>query len=299
MPVSTAIVAAALTAAAPAAPAASLTPAPIAEHQRACAGRTGWSDPAPPIRIHANVYDVGTCGIVVLLVAGPAGHILIDSSDVDSAPLVLANLRRLGVRPTDVKLLLASHEHIDHVGGMAALRRATGAALLARAPARPVLESGTAAADDPQRTILPRFPGVPVARTVRDGEVVRLGPLRLTAIATPGHTLGGTSWTWRSCGGTACRTIVYADSLSAVAGEGYRFTDHPARVATLRATIAKVARLPCDMIVTPHPDASALYARLAGSGDRATCATYAAAATKRLNDRLASETAGSRRPSVR
>lgn len=294
MPVSTAIFAAAFAAGLPAEPIPTLTPAPLAEHQRACAGRSGWSDPAPPIRIYANVYDVGTCGIVVLLIAGPTGHILIDSADRDAAPLVLANLRRLGVAPGDVKLLLASHEHMDHVGGMAALRRATGAALLARAPARPVLESGTAAADDPQRTILPPFAGVPVARIVRDGEVVRLGPLRLTAIATPGHTLGGTSWTWRSCEAAACRTIVYADSLSAIAGDGYRFTDHPARVATLRTTFAKVARLPCDLIVTPHPEASALYPRLAGSGARATCATYAAAASKRLNDRLASEAAGPR-----
>jgi metallo-beta-lactamase class B len=267
-------------------------PASMAEHRASCAGKTDWSDPAPPLRIFGNVYDIGTCTITVLLVTGPKGHIVIDAATAEAVPSILANIRRLGLRPMDVRLLLSSHEHVDHAGGLAALRRATGASLLATAAARPLLASGKPALDDPQRTILPPAPAVPVERTVRDGEVVALGPLRLIAHTTPGHSPGGTSWSWRSCDGATCRDIVYADSLSAVSADGYRFTDHPTYVTRLRAAIAKVGGLKCDLLVTPHPSASQLYERLEGAmplSDPAQCTAYAALARANLEKRLADE----------
>lgn len=275
------------------------TPATIAEHQARCAGKDGWSDPAPPIRIFANVYDIGTCGITVLLIVGDRGSIVIDGATAPAAPSILANIRRLGLRPSDVKLLLSSHEHHDHAGGLSALRRATGARMIARAAARPVLESGVTAPGDPQRDgDRPGYPGVRVDWIVRDGETVVLGSLRLTALATPGHSPGGTSWTWRSCAGTTCRTIVYADSVSAVSSDGYRFTAHPAYVATLRHSIDRIARLPCDLLVTPHPQASDLYPRLAGRmplADGRGCARYAADGRAGLDRRLAREGRGEQR----
>lgn len=267
-------------------------PASFAEHQARCAGKDGWSDPAPPVRIIGNVYDIGTCGIVVLLVTGPAGNIVIDAATPEAVPSILANIRRLGLRPADVRILLSTHEHVDHAGGLAALQRATGATLIATAVARPALESGSPTADDPQKGLLPDFPGARVGRVVRDGEIVRLGPLRLTAHATPGHAPGSTSWSWTSCAGKTCRRVVYADSLSAVSADGYRFADHPAYVATLRASIAKIGRLPCDLVITPHPAASDLYERLAGKkplSDKAACANYAAASNAKLDQRLAEE----------
>lgn len=276
-----------------------LAPATIAEHQTRCAGRDGWSDPAPPIRIFANVYDIGTCGITVLLIVGDRGSIVIDGATTQAPPSILANLRRLGLRPADVKLLLSSHEHQDHAGGLGALRRATGARMVARAAARPVLESGVTARSDPQREgDRPAYPGVPVDRIVRDGEAVVLGSLRLTALATPGHSPGGTSWTWRSCAGTTCRTIVYADSISAVSTDGYRFRDHLPYVATLRHSIDRIARLPCDLLITPHPQASDLYPRLAGKKpltDRRGCMRYAADGRTALERRLAREDQGEQR----
>ncbi|MEG3163674.1 subclass B3 metallo-beta-lactamase [Sphingomonas sp. PB2P19] len=270
-------------------------PARFAAHQRQCQGKDGWSDPAPPVRIFANVYDVGTCGIVVLLVTGPSGHVLIDAATAEAVPSIVANIRRLGLRPSDVKLMLSSHEHGDHAGGFRGMQRATGATLVARAAARRALESGVPAADDPQGNGIAEFAGARVGRIVRDGETVVLGPIRLTALATPGHSPGGTSWTWRSCDRGACRTIVYADSLSAISGDGYRFADHAAYVARLRSTIAKVGRLRCDVVITPHPAASDLYARLGGGAaliDRTGCARYAAAARTKLDQRLANEATG-------
>lgn len=282
----------ALLAAAPLPAAPAPGPATIAEHQRQCAGKDGWSDPAPPVRIFANVHDVGTCGITVLLITGPKGHILIDAATAQAVPSIIRNIERLGYRPAAIKYLLSSHEHVDHVGGLHELQRLTGATLIASAAARPMLESGTLAADDPQRGAVPDFTGVRVGRTVGDGEEVTLGPLRLTAHLTPGHTAGGTSWSWTSCAGKSCQRVAYIDSLNAVSADDYRFSDHPAFVARLRATIARVARMRCDILVTPHPSGSNLYDRLAGKAplrDRKACATYAAAARTRLDKRLASE----------
>src|SRR5689334_24399084 len=125
-------------------------PVPFEQHRMACAGKGGWSDPAPPIRIFANVYDVGTCGVVVLLLAGPKGHILIDGATAEAAPDVARNIERLGFRLTDIKLMLASHEHLDHVGGTAELQRRTGAKLMVMSQARYAVETGLLAPDDPQ-----------------------------------------------------------------------------------------------------------------------------------------------------
>lgn len=282
----TLLAAATLTAAAPA------PRADVAARARQCAGRDGWSDPAPPVRIFGNVYDVGTCGITVLLIAGPQGHVVIDAATAEAVPSILTNIRTLGFRPRDVKVLLMSHSHVDHAGGLAALRRATGAKLLASAAAREVIERGRFAADDPQRDILAPVAQAPVGGILTDGQQVTLGPIRLTAHLTPGHSPDGMSWSWRSCERGVCHTMVFADSLSAVSSDAYRFRDHPAYVARLRKTIAKVAALPCDIILTPHPGASDMAERLAGIQplvDRNGCRTYAAAATARLDKRLADE----------
>lgn len=258
----------------------------------ACAGRDGWGDPAPPARIFGNVHYVGTCGITALLVTSPDGHVLIDSGIAEAAPQVLANIRRLGFDPRDVRWLLASHEHHDHVGGLAALKAATGAKVAALAPAVAVLESGRADPADPQNGLLEDVQPVRVDRVLADGEVLSVGPLRLTAHATPAHVAGSTSWTWQSCEGARCVAVAYADSVSTPAADGYRFTEHPERIASIRQALPKVAALPCDLLITPHPAASNLFARLAGEAPLIApdaCRTYAQNAEQAFAARLAKE----------
>jgi metallo-beta-lactamase class B len=269
-------------------------PVPFEQHRMACAGKEGWSDPAPPIRIFANVYDVGTCGVVVLLLAGPKGHILIDGATAEAAPDVARNIERLGFRLTDIKLMLASHEHLDHVGGTAELQRRTGARLMVMQQARYAVETGFLAPDDPQFGLYPPFPPARVDAELRDGQTVSVGPLRLTAHATFGHVRGSTSWTWRSCEHRACHTIAYADSVTAAAAPDYRFSDHPDHVERFRESLRTIGRLPCDILITPHPAVSNLYARLAGEAPLVNphaCLDYAAAASAKLDARLASEAA--------
>jgi metallo-beta-lactamase class B len=117
---------------------------------------------------------------------------------------------------------------------------------------------------------------------VKDGETVRVGPLAITAHYTPGHTPGSTTWSWRACDGEDCRTVVYADSLNPVSAPGFRFAGgdgQPSRVDAFRASIQKVAGLPCDILITVHPS----------FGEGKTCRTYAADALRNLEVRVAEE----------
>jgi metallo-beta-lactamase class B len=259
-----------------------------------CDGSDDWNKPAPPVRIHANTYLVGSCGISSILIVGDQGDILIDGGTEQDADLIAANVRALGYRLQDIRFILNSHEHPDHIGGVSRLQRLSGATVVASAPAAKVFASGVPNADDPQAGTLKPIPTAVVGRVIGDNQEVRLGNLMLTAIATPGHTPGALSWRWVSCDGGVCRTIVYADSLTPVSSANYRFSDHPAVVAAYRASIAKIAASPCEILLTPHPGASDMPHRLALGKplfDADACHNYAAALTKQLDERLAKEAA--------
>lgn len=259
-----------------------------------CKDWDDWDKPAPPVRIHGSTYLVGTCGISSVLITGEDGHVLIDSGTEKGADLVADNIRQLGFKLRDIKFLLISHEHFDHVGGAARLQQLTGATLVTSAPAERVLNTGADSPDDPQAGMHKPFPAANVGRVIGDGGEVRFGNLLLTAMTTPGHTPGALSWRWESCDGGVCRTMVYADSLGPVSRDDYRFSDHPDYVTAFRASIAKIAEGRCEILMTPHPSASAMRDRMTGKQplfNPEGCRDYAASLTKRLDERLAKETA--------
>jgi len=256
-----------------------------------------WDKPAPPFKVHGNTYYVGTCGIAVVLVAGDDGHILIDSGTENAAELVADNIRTLGFDPADVAIMLHSHEHHDHVGGFAKLQAITNARIVASIVGARVLGTGVVAKNDPQYG--EHDPMTPVATNVLvlDGELVTLGNLELTAIETPGHSPGALSWQWRSCdeqdGQQNCKSIVYADSLSPVSSDSYRFGEHAAYVAEYRQALGRVAALDCEILLTPHPSHSNMVRRLkSGDGleDSSSCRSYADGKNRRLDNRLDEET---------
>jgi len=259
----------------------------------ACKDWDDWDKPAPPVRIHANTFLVGTCGISSILITGEQGDVLIDGGTEAGADLIADNIRKLGFRLSDVKIILQSHEHIDHIGGVARLQRLTGAQVYASPAAAKVLATGTAGAGDPQAGMQKPVPIARVDRVIQDGGQVRLIDILLTAVATPGHTPGALTWHWESCKAGICRHIVYADSLTPVSRDDYRFTDHPEYLAAYRASIAKVAALDCDILLTPHPSASDMINRLALAKveNPNACRDYAASLTKQLDERLAKEAA--------
>lgn len=264
--------------------------------QEDCPSCAAWNEPHAPARLHGNTYYVGTGGLAALLITSPAGHVLIDGGLPNSAPLILENVRALGFDPQDIRLILNSHAHFDHSGGLAALQRASGAQVAASEPSAPVLERGNSGEDDPQYGVLLDFPAVQDVRRFADGETLRVGPLAVTAHLTTGHTPGGTTWAWRSCDGADCVDFVYADSQTPISADGFRYLDHPSLVSGFERGHRTLEALSCDVLVTPHPAASSLWERLArgrgGLVDRDACRRYAANARQQLQRRLETERAG-------
>lgn len=258
-----------------------------------CSSCAEWNQPQRPFRIHGNTFYVGTHGLGAILVTSPQGHVLIDGGLPESAPLIEANIRELGFRVEDVKLILNSHAHFDHAGGIAALQRASGAQVAASAWSAPVLLRGNSGPDDPQHGVLLGFPGVQRPQVLPDGHTVRLGPLALVGHLTPGHTPGGTTWAWRSCEGARCLHLVYADSQTPVSADGFLYSRRPEYLAGFERSYATLERLPCDVLITPHPSASGLWERVAKGNlvDTDACRRYAATARQALARRVASETA--------
>lgn len=225
--------------------------------------RIAWNRPVAPFRVIGNVYYVGTQGLSAYLLTGPKGHVLIDGGLPESAPLIAASIRALGFRPRDVRYLLINHSHFDHAGGLAALKRMTGATLIATAGEKADLAAGKTIG----RPMLGTFPPVAVDRIIGDGEKVTLGPITLTAIATPGHTRGGVSWITVAGG----RRVLFATSLT-VAGQplaGDR--SYPRAAADFAASFARLRRVRADVFLNFHPDnfdlAGKRRAQLAGRGD--------------------------------
>ena len=263
-------------------------PAAAADPCPACAE---WNAPQMPFRVYGNTYYVGPHGLAAILITSDTGHILIDGALPQSAALIADNIAALGFHLEDVKVILNTHAHYDHAGGIAELQQATGAVVRASLPSITEMLTGAPTPDDPQSTTADRFPPITKAIPLKDGDTVMMGQNKLTAHFTPGHTPGGTTWTWDACEGAVCRHMVYADSLTAISSPGFKFSADEKRLADFRRAIATVAALPCDILLTPHPDASGLWPRAAAKNfvDTAACRRYAEAASAGLDKRLASE----------
>jgi Zn-dependent hydrolases, including glyoxylases len=233
--------------------------------QSSCDDCPEWNKPQQPFQIYGNTYYVGPHGLSSILITSKAGHILIDSALPESVPQVVANIRSLGFRIEDVKLIVNSHVHFDHGGGIAELQRLSGAKVAASPWSIEVLTKSGVGKGDPQFGSIPPVALIHSATTLRDGQTLRVGDIKLTANFTPGHTPGGTSWTWKSCEGRRCLNLVYSDSMTAVSAEGFRFSDsreYPTAVKDFEKSFAFLRAARCDILLTSHPDASGLWKRL-------------------------------------
>jgi len=286
--------------------AAAAAPVFKADPPKACEPCDEWNLPQEPYRIFGNTYFVGTEGLSSILIASADGLILLDGGLPQSAPLIIANIRALGFKVEDIRLIVNSHMHYDHAGGIAALQRVSGAKVAASPAGAHALEQGGPPEDDPQYTFgreHNEFPKVPKVRVLRDDEMLRVGELAITAHFTPGHTPGGTSWTWRSCEAANCLDLVYADSLNPVSAPDFRFTGdgkQASRVEDFRRSIARVEALPCDVLLAPHPPLFDMKNKIERRArepatnpfvDAQACKAYAAKARRNLDERIAQESA--------
>lgn len=276
-----------------------------ATQPKSCDGCDYWSQPGEPFHVFGNTWYVGPANLSSVLIHSKDGDILLDGGLPQSAAQIMANIRKLGFKVEDVRVIVNSHAHYDHAGGIAELQQASGARVYASEASRRAFERGLAMADDPQFAFGDEhnsFPAIHPVSTVKDGETVRVGSLAITAHYTPGHTPGGTTWTWRDCEGEGasrrCIDLVYADSLNSVSAPGFRFSSDASRVKQFEQSMDTVAALPCDLLLAPHPeliDVKGKLARRAADAavnpfiDAGACRAYAEAARGRLHKRVTEE----------
>lgn len=209
-----------------------------------------WSAPIAPFRIAGNLYYVGAANIASYLITTPAGHILIDTGTREMTAGVQASIAQLGFQLHDVKILLSGHAHFDHVQGHAAMKRATGAQVMALGDDAIALETGR----DRSPLAGEGWEPVHVDRVLRDGDTVELGGTTLRAVWAPGHTPGCTVWTTQ----IVDRDHPYAVAFYACMGpnDGVPLVDNPRFPHLVDDTLAafhRLQQLSPDLWLLVHP----------------------------------------------
>ena len=221
-----------------------------------------WTTPVAPFQVADNLYYVGSEDLASYLVVTPKGSILINANLESSPPQIRASVEQLGFRWSDIKILLNSQAHSDHMGGAAEIIRETRAQNMVMEGDASVVESGGKtdfiASSPPSKTL---FAPVKVDRILKDGDTVSLGATTLTAHKTAGHTRGCTTWTMR-----AHVPGDPADKLSnivIVGGTGfwseYHFVatpehkeSYPGIATDFEHTFATLRTLPADVFLGAH-----------------------------------------------
>lgn len=228
------------------------------------------NDPVAPFAIGEGLWYVGASDIAAYLLKTADGYILVDGGYASTAPQILANLKALGVRPRQVKILLSTHAHLDHAGGLAELKQATGATLYASAADAVLMRNG--GKGDFFLGDRAAYPPVTPDRILTDGQTVRLGGVALTAHLTPGHTKGCTSWTFPVTVAGKVRQALILCSNSVL--PGYRLVDNPAYptiAADYEASYRFWRSAPCEVFLASHGQFFGLTAKrqalLAGKAD--------------------------------
>jgi metallo-beta-lactamase class B len=224
--------------------------ATIAVLSWAAVAQNPFSEPFPAHKVIGNVYYVGSKDLASYLITTPEGHILINSGFEETVPLIRKSVESLGFKMADVKILLNSHAHSDHVAGLAALKDLTGAKVYVMRGDDGVIASG---GKGQYLYTGSRWKPCPVDRVLEDGEEVKLGGVTLVARRTPGHTRGCTTWTWKAeDGGKACDVVVIG---SPNVNPGYRLVenkDYPEIADDFAKTFKVLKALPCDVFLGAH-----------------------------------------------
>ena len=210
-----------------------------------------WSAPHAPYQITDNIYAVGTAGIGVYLITTPKGHILLDASTEQGANVVEANIKSLGFKLTDIRYLIENHAHSDHVGGLAQLKKSTGAKFVASQGDRYSLEHGML---DSETNWEDKFTPVKLDKIIADGEKISLGEVQLQAVLTPGHTKGCTSWFMQSPDNGAVRKVAFVCSLTTAGNKLVNNKIYPQIADDFRNTFAKLKTQKADLLLIGHPD---------------------------------------------
>jgi len=213
----------------------------------------GWTAPNKPYRVVGNIYYVGSETLSAWLITSSAGHVLLDPGmSAEGAKLVERNIVSLGFKLADVKILINTHAHFDHAGGMAQVKADTGAKVWASRLDKPALEQGRHFGDNDNG--LTPFPAVKVDKAFGDGQKLKLGETTLVAHLTPGHTVGCTSWTTTVTEKARPLNVTFTCSLSVAGNVLVGNKTHRSIVADYRSTFAKLRTIPTDVMLPAHEE---------------------------------------------
>src|SRR5579864_6580516 len=254
-------------------------------------GQVDWNKPFPPHKVIANVYFVGTDQLGSFLITTPQGHILINSDFETTVPVIRASVEKLGFKFTDIKILLGSHAHGDHMEGDAMAKELTAARVMAMEQDVPALKK-----------MMPGGKEHPIDRVLHDGDEVKLGGSVLTAHLTAGHTKGCTTWSMKATEGGKTYDVVIVCSVGVNAGTVLvNNKDYPQIADDYVRSFATLRKLPCDIFLGAHIafyDLEAKYPKL-GKGpnpfiDHAGYLAYVDLKEKQFNDELARQKSAGR-----
>ena len=264
-----------------------------------------WKAPCDPFRIASNVYYVGASGVSSFLMTTREGHVLIDTGFEETVGVIRTNIARLGFRFEDVKLLLASHAHVDHVGGHGMMKELIGVKIVMSEADGALLASGGTKDIGPTASDqMMAYRPARADRIVRDGDTVSLGGVTLTCHLTPGHTRGATTWTLPVEADGKRLNVVFFSSLTLLDGTRLRGNpSYPTLVEDYRATFAKLRALPCDIFLAPHAGMFGMADKAARAAqgerpnpfiDRTSLLKAVTAAETAVNAQLAKETSAAK-----
>ena len=256
-----------------------------------------WNTPTELFRMIGNVYYVGTDGLASYLITSPQGHILVDTVMPEATSQIKANIEKLGFKVADIKYLLNTHAHIDHTGGLAEMKQASGAQLVAGEADKPLLEGGYYPGAREETAL--NFPPVKVDRTVREGDTVTIADVTLTARETPGHSPGCTSWEFSVKDGDATRSALIFCSGTVALNRLVTNPTYPGIVTDYKKTFARAQDMKPNVLLAPHPEMYKMAekrTKLAEGGPNpfvnpGEFNAYAATLEKAFEDALAKQTA--------
>jgi metallo-beta-lactamase class B len=212
-----------------------------------------WNAPFKPFQIIGNIHYVGVAGVSSFLITTPEGHILIDTGFELTVPRIKESVTKLGFRLEDVKIILSSHAHLDHVGGHALMKKLTGAKIMMSEADAALLANGGTTDFTPYSTNMVSYAPARADRLLRDGDKVSLGATTLTCHLTPGHTKGCTTWTMDVTEKDKVYHVLFFGSTTVLDGVALvNNPKYPNIAEDYLSTYQKLKALPCDVFLAPH-----------------------------------------------
>ena len=223
--------------------------APAAGGERGGDGRR-VSEKVKPFKIVGNIYYVGGTDMTIFLITTPQGHILIDSTYERDVPWIRQNIEELGFNVRDIKILLNSHAHADHLEAHSQMKELTGAQVVMSEADGKTLSEGGGVGRDGQT----RFKPVKPDRLIKTGDTVTLGGVTLTAHVFPGHTRGATTWVTQVEDGGKRYNFVLWGGIGGVREPFVNNRNWPTLADDYADTLRRAKQLPCEFFTQGHTE---------------------------------------------